>query len=423
MQPSARGQQGRPAVSAPSNKTGEPRIRELMEERRAEIEGLFARDDNPTASADRAIGLAIEVYRDVQATSKDVINEKSVVTSALFAFQRKLDPGVDVYFVPYAGKVTPQISPQGLINLAMRSGMVTSVDARFVFRKEVDDGNFDHQLGLEPKIVHKKGSCARPVDPQQAYRELAFTYAIVHLKGGGPPIVEVHDKGDIEWHRSLSKNKNNPDGLWGKFPVEAARKAVLKQALNRAPKQAEVSIILAQEAALEAEAMDPGAEFWGNVDARLGVEGQPQATAAAGKPNGKQAPPNDRPSGPAQGSALAGDPAKIKMPGKQPTPPIADADPADLAKWEGILRRDLDEGGMDKPDKARFKDGNIKCLATIRARMRSIDMVVTPHEVLDVGVDLAPRREPDPSQGELTPDQEAEMLAASGGGDTAGYAD
>jgi recombinational DNA repair protein RecT len=408
--PPPRGQQGRPEVT-PAR--GEDLIRFLMEQKRDEIKGMFARDDNPDASVERAIGLAIEVYRNVQSDSTVQINERSVVTSALYCFQRKLDPGTDVYFIPRGGKVTPQTSPQGLINLAMRSGMVLACNARFVFQKEVDDGHFDHMLGSEQWVKHKKGSCARPLNTQQAYRDLAFTYAVIDLKGGGQ-IIEVHDKGDIEYHRSLSDNKDNPKGLWGKFPVEAARKAVLKQALNRAPKQAEVSMILAQEAALEAAAMDPGDDFWKKVDDRIGAgDAPPQGTKTTGDAPKQAATAHTA-------TALAGDPAKIKMPGKAETAKlISDADPADLAKWEGKIREALDSGELDKPE-YKWKATDLRRLATIRARMRALDMVVTPHEVLDVGVEVAPRREPNPEQGELTAEQEAEMFTA---GDNAGYAD
>jgi recombinational DNA repair protein RecT len=398
---------------------GEELVRFLMEQKRDEIEAMFARDDNPSGSALRAIGLAVEVYRSVQAETSVKINERSVVTSALWAFQRKLDPGTDVYFIPRGGKVSPQTSPQGLINLAMRSGLVLACDARFVFHKEVEDGNFDHQLGSERWVKHKKGSCARPLNPQQAYRDLEFTYAVIDLKGGGQ-IVEVHDKGDIEWHRSLSDNKDNPKGLWGKFPVEAARKAVLKQALSRAPKQAEVSAILAQEAAMEAAAMDPGDDFWKKVDDRVGArDGQGAASTAPATPKQAAQPTRDRPSDPAV--PLAGDPTKIPMPGKAPQPMISEADGATLADAEGKMRAALDSGKWDEPDKAQWKTRSLKQLATIRARMRSLDMVVPLHAMLDVGIVLPARREPDTSQGELTPEQEAEMAATMG--DTAGYAD
>jgi recombinational DNA repair protein RecT len=246
-----RGQQGRPTVRA---ERGEPLIRQLFEERRTEIEGMFARDDNPKASYDRAVGLALSTYKVAQAGSNDAIQEASVVMAALYAFQRKLDPGTDVYFVPFKGKVTAITSPTGLINVACRSGLIGSIDARPVFKGEVTAGNFDHELGSTRWVKHKKGACARPMGAEANWRELAFAYAIVDIKGATQPVVEVLDKGDIEYYRSLSPSADSKHGLWGKFPAEAARKAALKQALGRVPKQSEVSEILAYEAAAESEA-------------------------------------------------------------------------------------------------------------------------------------------------------------------------
>jgi hypothetical protein len=157
-----RGQQGRPTVRA---ERGEALIRQLFEERRTEIEGMFARDENPAASYTRAVGLALSTYKIAQASSSDAIQEASVVQAALYAFQRKLDPGTDVYFVPFKGKVTAITSPTGLINVAYRSGMIGSIDARAVFRKEVDAGNFDHELGstrwVKTKREHARGPWAR----------------------------------------------------------------------------------------------------------------------------------------------------------------------------------------------------------------------------------------------------------------------
>lgn len=410
-----RGQQGRPTVRA---ERGEPLIRQLMEERREEIEAMFARDPDPKASYTRAAGLAVNAYKKLQSESSGAIDEYSTVAAALWSFQRKLDPGTEVYFVPYAGKVTPIVSPQGLINLAYRSGLVIDCQARWVFQDEVTRGFFTHMLGTEEWIKHQKGANARPASKDASWRELAFTYSVIRLKGGGQ-IIEVHDRGDIEYYRSLSKAKA---GLWYDWPAEAARKAVLKQALGRAPKQSEVSEILAADNANEA-ALEIPADFMANVEARLRGEApqapaeqqRPAANGAPTKANGATSKPPARSEGP---DPFAGDPAKLYMPGKKgETPTIAVADAADLAKWEGRLRTALDDGDMDKPEKVQYKTANIRILATIRQRMRAEGMVVASHEYLD---GTPAPRQPDPEAGELTREQEEEML--SNAGDTAGYA-
>ena len=410
MQANQRGQQGRPTVRS---ERGEALIRQLFEDRRTEIEGMFARDDNPKASHDRAVGLALSTYKIAQASSNDAIQEASVVQAALYAFQRKLDPGTDVYFVPYKGKVTAITSPTGLINVAYRSGMIGSIDARAVFRKEVDAGNFDHELGSTRWVKHKKGACARPIGAGANWNELAFVYAVIDIKGATQPVVEVLDRADIEYYRSLSPSANSAQGLWGKFPAEAARKAALKQALGRVPKQSEVSEILAYEAAAESESDAAVARIAEMVDLPQEPEAvtQPQPTPSA-KQQSKA--PAEKPAQPTTESPdpFAGDPAIVRMPGKDGVV-IALADAAALAKAEGNMRTALDNGDMDKPERAANKATNVRVLATIRKQMRALDLVVTPHAYLD-GTP-PPAKQPDPEAGELTPEQEEELLAANNG--------
>lgn len=417
-----RGQQGRPTVRA---ERGEPLIRQLFEDRRTEIEGMFARDDNPKASYDRAVGLALSTYKVAQAGSGDMpIQEASVVMAALYAFQRKLDPGTDVYFVPFKGKVTAITSPTGLINVACRSGLIGSIDARPVFKGEVTAGNFDHELGSTRWVKHKKGACARPMGADANWRELAFAYAIVDIKGATQPVIEVLDRGDIEYYRSLSPSANSANGLWGKFPAEAARKAALKQALGRVPKQSEVSEILAYEAAAESEADAAVSRIAEVADLTvLPPEEAPEATRAQApqaRPTPQaQARPPAAPAARPGPDPFAGNPDEVDMPGKAPQPKISAGDAAKIAQWEGRMRTDLDNGVMDTPEKARFKAGNVRQLATLRLEMRRREMAVEPHAYLD-GTPAPAAREPDPGAGELTPEQEQEMVTAQGS-NGAGY--
>ena len=89
-----------------------------------------------------------------QNTAPQRNNEESDVATCLWAMQRKLDPGTDVYLVPYGGKVGPILSPQGVIKLIMRSGYAKAVNARPVF----DGETFDYLLGSEQWVKHKKAN-------------------------------------------------------------------------------------------------------------------------------------------------------------------------------------------------------------------------------------------------------------------------
>ena len=382
-----RGQQGRPDIKVKETR-GAERVREILEEKRPEIEAMFARDADPKASFTRAVGLAVDTYKTLSDSSDRPIDEHSAAKAALWAFQRKLDPGTEVYFVPYAGKVTPIVSPQGLINLAFRSGFVLSIQARWVFQQEVDEGRFDHELGSTEWVKHKKGTNARPRSKAESWEGLAFTYAVINLKGGGQ-IIEVHDRADIEYYRSLSKAKA---GLWFDWPAEAGRKAVLKQALGRCPKQSEISAILAADAANESS-LDLGKDFWDNVEKRV-------------EEAGGQMPPADAPA-PAV-KYEAGDPTKMRLPGGKDAPTVADADGAALATWEGKLRMELDAGTFDAGGKkADYATWYMSLMLTIRERMRAVGLAFPTHPRLGTGFSPSNR-----GAGELTEEEEDAAFAS-----------
>lgn len=240
-----RGQTQRPATTASDDKErhGEELIKWLLNSRKNEIKALFATDKDPEASFLRAMAFAVQAYRKCQNDAKEdvVIDEYSAAATALWAMQRKLDPGTDVYFVPYKGKITPIMSPQGVVKLAYRSGFVLSIDARAVFKGEM----FDYMLGSERWVKHKKAN-VRPTNPKMAWELLEHAYCTIKLKGGDP-VIEVLDKADIAYYRSLSQTGQYDSSMWGKFPWEAARKTALKQALKCVPQESEISVILAEE--------------------------------------------------------------------------------------------------------------------------------------------------------------------------------
>jgi recombinational DNA repair protein RecT len=296
-----RGQAQRPGAAAPDDKepVGEELIKRLLASRKGEIKALFARDEDPDASFQRAVAFAVGGYRKCQNDAKEgvVIDEFSAAATSLWAMQRKLDPGTDVYLVPYKGKVTPIISPQGVIKLAFRSGFVLAIDARAVFRGE----KFDYQLGSERWIKHQKGG-VRPINPVEAWNLLEFAYCTVHLKGGGPPVMEVLDKADITYYRSLSQTGQYESSMWGKFPWEAARKTALKQGLKCVPQESEISAILeADDTERGIPMMD---EIWDALKVRGVVPKAPQeptreeleeraVTAANDQQRSLPAPPKD----------------------------------------------------------------------------------------------------------------------------------
>lgn len=431
-----RGQQGRPDIKA-TQKTGEDRVREILEEHKDEITALFATDEKPAAMYVRACALAVSAYRKIQKDAEESaaaqnkaaprINEEASVAACLWAMQRKLDPGTDVYLVPYGPKVTPILSPQGVIKLIMRSGYAKAVNARAVF----DGEYFDYMLGSEQWVKHKKGmaraaavkdSRGQVAANKVAWEKLAHAYCIIDLKDGGQ-VVEVHDKADIEYYRSLSPTATSNFSGWAKFPAEFARKAVLKQAAKFVPQESEVSILLASDDS------DRGIEipddFMRAVGARVVREmiGDGDGTGSAAAPKeGVPAGASGANGAPVAAGIEPGDPTRVFMPGKKGEAPlIADADDEALIAAEKRGRESLDSGKWDEEDKVRYKEQNLKQLATIRAEIAHRGGQYPAHPILGPGRQIktmAPRRQPDHrGDGALPPEEEERIFESAGGGD------
>lgn len=405
-QSAPRGVQGRPDVKA-RERLGEERVLEILAEKKPEITSLFANDPRPDAMYDRACALAVGAYRKIQDDENENaarqnkpprrIDEASAVACCLWAMQRKLDPGTDVYLVPYGGKVTPIISPEGVIKLLFRTGLVKAVNARYVFHGE----EFDYILGSTQWVKHKKANVrppARKANRQVAenveeWNALAYAYAIIDLRDGGQ-IIEVLDKADIMYFRSLSPTGESEYGGWAKFPAAFGRKAALKQAAKFAPKDSEVSIILTSDDTergieIPKEIMDAvGArmlnEMTGEVGPTNGAADQPPTTQ-----HSKRTPPKP------------GDPKRIYMPGSPPQPFIADATDDVLLAATKRCHDAFDAGKWPE----QYFDKNATQLVTMREELRARGMMVPSDSWLDAhlvgaaGTKQPQEQEPVPDQG------------------------
>ena len=388
--------QGRPDVKARET-FGEERVAELLRDKKSEITALFANDPRPDAMYERACALSIGAYRKIQKDSDDLaasqnkqpqrINEESTVANCLAAMQRKLDPGTDVYFVPYSGKVTSILSPEGVIKLLFRTGLVKSVNARYVFHGE----EFDYELGSKQWVKHKKNNVRPPAVKSRGqvaenvpeWNALAYAYAIIDLKDGGQTI-EVLDKADIAYFRSLSPTGESQYGGWAKFPAAFGRKAALKQAAKFVPKESEVSVILT------ADDTDRGLEIPDEIMRAVGsrivadmLGEQPQgATSQAGTTttNAAEPPPNTQHSGKA--APRPGDPKAIFLPGTPPQPSIWDAQENALIEAEARSRASFDAGKWND----KYWDKNAIQLATMRQELRERNLPVPPHAFFDAGI-------------------------------------
>lgn len=134
----------------------------------------------------------------------------------------------DAYLIPYenrrAGTVECQliVGYRGLVTLARRSGMVSTITAEVVYEGD----QWDLEFGLEAKLVHKPNLDR----PKEAKIKLA--YAICKFKDGSHQLA-VMTKDEIDQIRARSKASGS--GPWVTDYSEMAKKTVLRRLCKLLP--------------------------------------------------------------------------------------------------------------------------------------------------------------------------------------------
>jgi recombination protein RecT len=153
---------------------------------------------------------------------------KSFLGAMMTAAQLGMEPNTPLgqaYLIPYKNhgnlECQFQLGYKGLIDLAYRSGQVSTISAQTVYAND----EFVYEMGLEPKLKHVPARSDRG-DP------VAF-YAVFRTKDGGYGF-EVMSVEDVRTHaRRFSKAFGS--GPWQTNFEEMAKKTVLKKALKYAP--------------------------------------------------------------------------------------------------------------------------------------------------------------------------------------------
>lgn len=153
---------------------------------------------------------------------------KSFLGAMMTAAQLGLEPNTPLgqaYLIPFRNhgvlECQFQLGYKGLIDLAYRSGDVSTIQAHTVYSND----EFEYELGLEPKLRHVPAKSDRG-DP-------VFFYAVFRTKDGGYGF-DVMSLDDVRTHaKKYSKAYSN--GPWQTNFEEMAKKTVLKRVLKYAP--------------------------------------------------------------------------------------------------------------------------------------------------------------------------------------------
>lgn len=166
-----------------------------------------------------------------------VCTPESLLGAVMQCAQLGLEPSIlgHAYLVPYKNAVKDangkkigsvdecqfQIGYKGLIELARRTGQISSIMAHGVYEKD----EFEYEYGINDKLRHV------PVDGDRG--SIVRYYAVAKFKDGGYAFM-VMSKYDIEIHRDkFSKAKSY--GPWVDHFDEMAKKTVLKALMKYMP--------------------------------------------------------------------------------------------------------------------------------------------------------------------------------------------
>lgn len=174
-------------------------------------------------------------------------DQLSFVGAVVQASQLGLEPdGIlgHAYLIPFFNNKTRRKEVQliagyrGLIDLARRSGAVSSISAHIVYPKDA----FEFSFGLDEKLTHTPTMEDEPGDPVCAY-------AIARFKDGGYAF-DVMPVAEIEQIRNSSKAGQS--GPWQSHWSEMARKTVIRRLCKYLPLSPELQKAVALDEAADA---------------------------------------------------------------------------------------------------------------------------------------------------------------------------
>lgn len=156
--------------------------------------------------------------------------QNSFLGAMMTAAQLGMEPNTPLgqaYLIPSRNKGVLecqfQLGYKGLIDLAYRSGEVTTIQAQVVYEND----EFEYALGLEPQLKHIPAMSNRG--------EPIYFYAVFKTKDGGFGF-EVMSVEDVKLHaQKYSKSFNGAYSPWKTNFEEMAKKTVLKKVLKYAP--------------------------------------------------------------------------------------------------------------------------------------------------------------------------------------------
>lgn len=194
---------------------------------------------------------------------------KSLIMGLLQASEMGLEVGGGfghAYLLPFRDKGTPiatlVVGYQGYIELIHRAG--TTVRAANVFEGDL----FEYEEGTDPRIRHVPN-----LEVERSPNTLKFSYAVGQKLAGGPPVMMVMTKDEVEAVRKRSPSRNSATSPWTTDYLAMAMKSPVRRLAKMLPKSRELAQALDIDENPESESV---AEYQAILDGAISGEVEPE---------------------------------------------------------------------------------------------------------------------------------------------------
>lgn len=201
-------------------------------------------DNKGAFSASLPSGMSVDRFQRLLLTAANTnpqllaCNPTSFLAAGVTAAQLGLEPNDPrglAYLIPFKDKNRGQIvnfiiGYRGMLDLARRSGIVSSINAFPVFEGDT----FEYHLGLEPKLTHVPNE-----DGDDDPAKLTHVYAVAKVQG--EPQFVVLTRKQIDRTRASSQGARSSYSPWNTHYTEMALKTALRKLCKWLPQTVEMA--------------------------------------------------------------------------------------------------------------------------------------------------------------------------------------
>ena len=133
------------------------------------------------------------------------------------------------YLIPYGRSCTFSPGYRGLMHMGFKAGTVKSIQVNLAHRNDPTFRVWTDEHGRH--LQHEENMSNRG--------DVTHAYCICNLSLGGPPIIEVMPRADLDSAKAASKKRSEKGGaVWDYWPEEMMKKCVIRRASKFWPKDA-----------------------------------------------------------------------------------------------------------------------------------------------------------------------------------------